>query len=542
VDNTRLFLVCALAFVGLLLWQEWQRDYGAKTAPAHATEAVPAPLAADTPPAVATPQTPGPVPVPGSPDAGALSTARLVTVTTDTFAIAIDTAGATIKRLALPRYPIELEAPDPLKLFDDSGDRFFVLQGGLTGADGLPDHRAVYRSDREQYSLAAGSDALEVRFTWRGTSGIEVDKVYEFRRGSYAFGIHHEVRNPGPDALTVRQYQQLQRRAPDSSRGLVPTFTGAALSSPEKRYQKHDFDDLREDPIDLRTNAGWIGFLQHYFVAALVPAAADNAAFYSKALPEERYLVGVQSPAHTVAPGGTARFDLIAYVGPKIQDDLEKLAPGLDLVVDYGSLWFIAKPLFRGMQWFHRLTRNWGWSIVLLTVVVKLLFFYPSALGYRSMARMRKVTPRLQAIRERYAEDRARQQQAMLELYKEEKINPLSGCLPILIQIPVFIALYWVLLESVELRQAPFVLWLRDLSAPDPYFALPLLMGVTMYVQQKLNPAPLDPVQQRVMQIMPVVFTIMFAWFPAGLVLYWTVSNILSIGQQWLITRQIEAA
>jgi YidC/Oxa1 family membrane protein insertase len=324
---------------------------------------------------------------------------------------------------------------------------------------------------------------------------------------------------------------------------LIYTYTGAAVSGPENRYEKVTFDDMRERPLARDIQDGWIAVMQHYFVTAIVPAYSDrNYHYYTKALGGNLFAAGSITPAVQVAPGAEAEIVEHIYAGPKDQDRLAEIAAGLDLTVDYGMLWFIAKPLFWCLSQVHTITGNWGWSIVLITIFLKVLFYQLSAAGYRSMANMRRVQPRLMAIRDRYKDDRVRMNQAMMQLYKEEKINPFGGCLPILVQIPVFIALYWVLLESVELRQTGFVLWLRDLSAPDPYWVLPLIMGVTMFIQQKLNPAPMDPVQAKVLMVLPFVFTVFFGFFPSGLVLYWVVNNVLSIIQQWLIMRNLERA
>jgi YidC/Oxa1 family membrane protein insertase len=323
---------------------------------------------------------------------------------------------------------------------------------------------------------------------------------------------------------------------------MLPTYTGAAISSPEKRYEKLPFKDMADTPTDRAITEGWAAVLQHYFVAAIIPERTQSYQYYTKVVEGNRYIVGMYGPAQPVAPGSTAEFRMQFYAGPKDQAVLEKLAPGLDLTVDYGSLWFIAKPLFWLLQKLHTWTGNWGVAIILLTLSVKAALYRLAAASYRSMAHMKRVQPRLLALRERYANDKQRLNQAMMELYKQEKINPLGGCLPIVVQIPVFLALYWVLLESVELRQAPFFGWINDLSAYDPYFVLPILMGISMYAQQKMNPAPPDPMQAKVMQMLPFVFTVFFVFFPAGLVLYWLVNNVLSIGQQWLITRSIEGA
>jgi YidC/Oxa1 family membrane protein insertase len=322
----------------------------------------------------------------------------------------------------------------------------------------------------------------------------------------------------------------------------MPTYIGAAISSPEKRYEKLPFDEMGSTPLDRTITGGWAAMLQHYFVAALVPPANEPFQYYTKALDQHRYIVGMYGPQQQVEPGQSISLTSTIYAGPKDQDRLEQLAPGLDLTVDYGSLWFLSKPLFWWMQKLHAWTGNWGWAIILLTLTVKAALYRLAAASYRSMAHMKQVQPRLVALRERYANDKQRLNQAMMELYKQEKINPLGGCLPVLVQIPVFLALYWVLLESVELRQAPFIGWIKDLSTYDPYFVLPVLMGISMFVQQRMNPAPPDPVQAKVMQILPVVFTVFFIFFPAGLVLYWLVNNVLSIAQQWLITRSIEGA
>lgn len=322
---------------------------------------------------------------------------------------------------------------------------------------------------------------------------------------------------------------------------LIYTYGGAVLSSPEQRYEKIDYDDMREEKLSRDVVNGWIAMLQHYFISAIIPASnKETHHFYTNTLPDNRFAVGTITPAVDVPQGNKNTLSYQVYLGPKIQKELAKLADNLELTVDYGVLWFIAKPLFWCLEVFHTVTKNWGWSIILVTLMLKIVFYQLSAAGYRSMAKMRRVQPRLLAIRERFKNDRAKLNQAMMDIYKKEKINPLGGCFPILIQIPVFIALYWVLLESVELRQTPFILWIKDLSAPDPFFVLPLVMGATMLIQQKLNPAPLDPIQEKIMMALPIVFTVFFAFFPSGLVLYWVVNNILSIIQQWMITRKLE--
>jgi YidC/Oxa1 family membrane protein insertase len=541
VETQRLILLFALVMSGMLLYSAWIQDYG--VAPEPAAPAAPATktaepaqdvpsLAADT-----TEQETAPEAAPPLAPAGG----RIV-VETDFLHVEIGTRGAGLRRVTLLKYPVEIDRPEePFVLLDDRPEEVYIVQGGLLSRQAAPTHEAEFTSPKERYVLPPGADTLVVPLTWRG-DGIEVTKRYEFRRGSYLVKVSYEIRNGSGEPWKGRSYAQIQRTDPGrAGRRVVYTYLGAVFSSPENRYEKVGFDDLRDSSVSRDVQNGWVAMLQHYFVTALLPSDRDSTwHFYSRELSEQRFTVGLMSPPQEIAPGETGTTGQQIYVGPKLQHILERVAPGLELTVDYGVLWFIAKPLYWCLEWLHKLTGNWGWAIVLVTVLLKAAFFHLSAAGYRSMANVRRVQPRIVALRDRYKDDRARLNQAMMQLYKEEKINPLGGCLPILIQIPVFISLYWVLLESVEMRQAPWVLWIRDLSSPDPYWVLPVVMGVTMFLQQKLNPAAVDPIQQRVMQIMPIAFTIFFGFFPSGLVLYWVVNNILSIGQQWLITRSLE--
>ncbi|MGR8918655.1 MAG: membrane protein insertase YidC, partial [Gammaproteobacteria bacterium] len=493
------------------------------------------PTASPPEPALAQPPAAGDAPARSS-DAAALT----VDVTTDLFSVTLSATGGNLVRAALSTFPLDTSTPDvPVTLLGALPPKVYVYQGGLAGSAELPTHHAVFTPGATSYALADGQDELVVPLTWQ-SDGIRVEKRYRFRRGSFVVEVEYVVSNTGAEALRAHQYAQLKRNEESSRQGMVYTFTGAALSTPEKRFEKFDLDDLSEQPIDVSVSDAWIGIIQHYFVAALIPPPGETNQFYSKVLENNVYLVGFLGPAAEIAPGDSHTFRSSAYIGPKTQEIIGEVAPGLEYVVDYGFLWFIAKPLFGLLDFIHSVTGNWGWAIIILTILIKLVFYPLSAAGYRSMANMRRVQPRMLALRDRYKDDRAQLNQAMMQLYKDEKINPLGGCLPILIQIPVFISLYWVLLESVEMRQAPFVLWLDDLSTKDPLFVLPLLMGISMYAQQKLNPAPLDPTQAKVMQILPFVFTVFFAFFPSGLVLYWLVNNILSIAQQWQITRSIE--
>ncbi len=543
MDNLRLILIAMLMFIGLLLWQEWQADYGKTPAPAPVAGST-AELPDDTPQVTDFSSAGSPAP-PTSAAAvadAAAEAGRLVTIETDLFRIRVDTVGGTLRDVALLAYPVDVDTPDqPYRLVADDSDLNFLVQGGLLSNGAAPGHRATYTAEADSYRMADGVDELAVPLRWRDASGISVTKTLRFKRDSYVIDVAYDVENGGGEEWAGRSYQQLQRGEIGRA-GFIYTFSGVALSSDEDRYQKFDYGDLEDADIDVDIKNGWIAFLQHYFVVALLPPPEETRHYYSKVLDGETYLVGDYGDGLRLAPGESGALHAGVYIGPKEQDRLEGVAPGLVLTVDYGVLWFIAKPLFIALQAIHSVTNNWGWAIIVLTIAIK-LFFYPlSAAGYRSMANMRRVQPRMAAIKERYGNDKQRMNQAMMELYKTEKINPLGGCLPILVQIPVFIALYWVLLESVEMRHAPFVLWLDDLSSRDPFFVLPLIMGISMFIQQKLNPAAMDPMQEKVMQILPIVFTVFFAFFPSGLVLYWVVNNILSIAQQWVITRRIEAA
>lgn len=546
MDNTRLFLFIALSFVSLMLWDAWQRDYHTpaeatvetnEIAPPSDTPQIDMDVPAEAPTNVPTPQRPltyEPVAAP---------TGDVITVHNDVLEITINLLGGGISRASLPRYPVDLDQPDiHFALLDHVPGRLFIHQGGIKGTGEAPDHRARYVAEANHFELSPGKDEITVNLRWAAGETLDVIKRYTLRRGSYLIDVDYVISNKGTEAWSGRGYEQLQREEPESKRGLIYTFTGAALSTPEKRYEKYDYDDLEDAPLNADVKGGWVGILEHYFVSALLPPPDNSSHFYSLILDDTRYAVGFWGPPVNLAPGENGSFHSSLYVGPKLQDVLHDIAPGLELTVDFGVLWFIAKPLFVALDFIHSITGNWGFAIIIITLSLKLVFYPLSAAGYRSMAKMRKVQPRMLAMKERYGGDRTRMNQAMMELYKEEKINPLGGCLPILIQIPVFISLYWVLLESVELRQAPFGLWINDLSSKDPLYILPLIMGVSMWIQQKLNPAPMDPVQQKVMQILPFAFTIFFMFFPSGLVLYWVVNNVLSIAQQWHITRGIENA
>jgi YidC/Oxa1 family membrane protein insertase len=534
MEQLRLLLVIALVFTSFQLWQAWRNDYAPH----------PAPAAVPDPATTSTPDQPPPPPSGLTPAAVAPPTtppAALVTLQTDVLRLFVSPTGATITAADLLDYPTSTAQDAPaVALLGEDATRTFVYQSGWTGSPDLPTHHSPFTASAAAFALATGEETLSVPFTWSGADGLRIEKRLVLRRASYTIDIIYTVTNGRSSPVQLRPYEQLKRNEESSKYSLVYTFTGAAFSTPAKPFTKYDLDDLRDQPIATTTSDGWIGVIQHYFVTALIPPAAQENAFYSNVLDDQHYVVGYHGPLLDVAAGGHASTTVRAYIGPKRHDIISTVAPALELSVDYAMLWFIGKPIFLALRFLHDLTNNWGYAIIILTFLLKLAFFPLSAAGYRSMANMRRVQPRMLALRDRYKDDRAQLNQAMMKLYKDEKINPLGGCLPILVQIPVFIALYWVLLESVEMRQAPFVLWIADLSERDPWFVLPLLMGITMWIQQKLNPAPIDPMQAKVMQIMPFVFTVFFAFFPAGLVLYWLVNNILSIAQQWQITRAIE--
>ena len=565
VEQLRPILLIGLAVVGFLLWQEWQQDFGpgAQREPAPAVRDTPA--SRDVPAAGESAPAPGGAPartrretrddlpvaadVPGAsgqpaPAVSTVAADGLVEVRTDVLAVRIDPLGGTIRQVLLPRYPVTIEEPDrPFVLMDDRPGFFYVAESGLVGTSG-PNHHDPLTPERSRYDLGPGTDRLEVRLHWEDEEGVRVTKVFAFARDSYEVGVRHEVVNASSLPWTGQPYGQYRRIPPTDSGGIGDvtsyTYTGAVLSSPDKPYEKIDFDDMLSENLEREVSDGWIAMIQHYFASAWIPEPAVPARYYTKALDGGEFLTGLIGPPVAVAPGTSGETSLKLYLGPKVQDRLEAAAPGLKRTVDYGWLFFIAQPLYIALRFIHDYVENWGWAIILLTCLIKLAFYHLSAASYRSMARMRKLAPRIQSLRDRHSGDRQKMNQAMMELYKKEKINPLGGCLPIVVQIPVFIALYWVLLETVELRHADFIFWLRDLAAHDPYFVLPVLMGGSMFLQQRLSPTPPDPIQAKVMMFLPIIFTGFFLFFPSGLVLYWLVNNLLSIAQQWVITKRIE--
>lgn len=476
------------------------------------------------------------------------SSDRLIQITTDVFSIKIDKLGGDIVQTALLKHKVRLGGEESYILLNRTADTTYVAQSGIVGpnATDTADGRPTFISDSNEYVLADGEDTLQVDLRYN-QNGVLITKRFTFTRSDYFINVSYDIDNKTARDWQGNLYGQIKRDShkpiatADSGIGVNP-YLGAATSTPEDNYKKISFDDLADNKEAFRTQGGWVAMIQHYFVSAWVPNSESNNSYSLRKLRgKDVYLLGFSTPATTVAAGQTGTLSAGFYVGPKDIDRLEAIAPYLDLTIDFGFLWWIAKPIFHALIMIHDVVGNWGWSIIVLTLFIKLIFFYPSAVSYRSMARMRKLSPKMQQLKERFGDDRQKMSQEMMKMYKTEKVNPMGGCLPILIQMPVFISLYWVLMESVELRHAPFTLWITDLSVKDPYFVFPLIMGVTMYIQQKLNPTPPDPMQAKIMQWMPVAFTFMFLWFPAGLVIYWVTNNTLSIIQQYIITRRIEA-
>jgi len=540
MDNLRIFAGIVFAVSVFLLFEAWMRDNRPPSAPAApaAVQEVPAPPAPSLPSggseAPAAPRTAAPAP----------SAAPPIVVQTDLLVAEIDPHGGVLKRLELLQHRDTVDKSRNFVLFQQTPEHTYLAQTGLIG-EGLPNHTTLYRAERQRYALQPGGDTVTVLLTTE-TPTARVSQRYTFTRGSYVIDHAYEVTNRSGAALQPFAYFQLVRDAdpPAGDSKMVPTFTGAAVYTESSKFKKVSFEDMDKNKTDYPKQAdnGWAAIVQHYFVAAWLPQGSATREFFTRALGGGLYAVGVIVPVPEIAAGATVQAGAPLYAGPQEQEKLAKLAPGLELVVDYGWLTILAAPLFWLLSVIHKWVGNWGVAIIILTVLIKLLFYPLSAASYRSMARMRVLAPKLQKLKETYGDDRQRMHQAMVELYKTEKINPLGGCLPILVQIPVFIALYWVLLASVELRHAPFMLWITDLSAKDPYYVLPVLMGLSMIVQTWMNPEPPDPVQAKVMKIMPIVFSIFFFFFPAGLVLYWLVNNLLSIAQQWQITRATERA
>jgi YidC/Oxa1 family membrane protein insertase len=553
MDFQRYLLIAAIAVLSFMLvvrWGDFQQQHLDKAPIAAAGAQAPAdgnlPSAADNP----TLPTAAAVDGVAAPVTASTNTSnRYIHVRTDVLDIKIDLQGGDIIYAALPKYLAKLNKSNlPFELLQQDDRRSYIAQSGLIGVD-TNTSRPLYQTDASEYQLADSVDELTVVLRTRTEQNIDVEKRFTFHRNDYLVNVDHVVANNSAQAWRGALFGQLKRDSsadPSVVAGAfgVSSFLGGAInkidptSTKSEGYHKLPFKDMAEKPLKLQQQGGWIAIVQHYFLTAWIPNAEQQNVFTTSAR-DDSHLIRFIGVEQTVAPGASANFSARFYAGPKDQSRLAKISNGLDLSVDYGWLWWIAQPLFLLLTKIHGLLGNWGWSIMVLTLMVKAAFFWLNAKAYTSMANMRRVQPKLVEIRERYADDKQKQSQEMMSLYKTEKINPLGGCLPVVVQMPVFLALYWVLLESVELRHAPWILWIHDLSAMDPYYVLPLLMGVTMFFQQKLNPPPPDPMQAKVMQWLPVMFTFFFLWFPAGLVLYYVVNNLLSIVQQYIITKRI---
>ena len=562
MGNLRPVLIIGLVFLGYMIWVQWQKDYGPKPQP-PATQAQ---TASDTPDVPSTPTAvpataedlPEPVEQQTPLAAGGVAPVAkaenpVIKVKTDVLEVEIDLVGGTVVSALLLDYPVTLDQPDKIvDLLSSHGNDLFIAQSGLLSRQDSPNHTSQYQSRQMEYQLPEGAGELRIPLTWTSESGVEVTKTFIFRPGAYQVEVIHEVSNQSGETWSGSRYEQLQRSIPadEDSVGFTNpgrySFVGIGFYNPEDKFEKVDFDDIADDPYKKTTRGGWLAMIQHYFFAAWIPPGEEESSYSTVAIEGEgwpRYIARSVSPPREAIAGGTTEFSSRLYLGPKLQNELPEVAPGLEHTVNYGIFTIFSKPLFWLLAKIYSFVGNWGWAIVILTILIKLAFFKLTEAQYRSTARMRKLQPRIEQLKERYGDDRQRMSQAMMEMYKKEKVNPLGGCLPILVQIPIFIALYWVLLESVELRQAPFILWIDNLSVRDPYFILPLLNAAFMFATQRLTPmVGMDPLQQKMMTMMPIVFSIMFAFFPAGLVLYWATNAGLSLAQQYYITRKIAKA
>ena len=554
MDNQRLLI---WAFFGLMAWityQTWVQDYGPKPAPPSSGEPIQAvdemapPTVDNDLPQISAPATEAPAaPDPGLTEPASALAAPVIEVRTDVLDLEISTAGGTLQKATLLNYPVAKDRPDELvRLLSVYPDDLGLIESGVRALGGAAEatHLTTFQSSQSRYELD-GADEIVVPLTWSDPSGMVIEKRYRFKRGSYIIELEQEVRNGSGEAWRGAEYVRIKRFSRELERSMFDvdsySFQGPIVFDGEKS-EKLDRDDLIDDgKHEFGSQSGWFGSIQHHFVSAVVPPRGN----------EYRYEVAVAGNVATssaiarnpvsVAPGGNKVFATSLFVGPKLQAQLEQIDPKLKLTVDYGWLTIISQPLFWLLSFVYQaIWSNWGGAIIIVTILIKLVFYKLTESSGRSMAKMRNLQPRMKALQDRYKDDRQALSQAMMDLYKREKVNPAAGCLPILIQMPFFLAFYWVLLESVEMRQAPFALWITDLSTRDPYFILPLIMGAAMFMQQKLNPAPADPVQAKVMQIMPIMFTVFFAFFPSGLVLYWVTNTLLSIAQQWKINRVVE--
>lgn len=551
MDVRRILLITGLAVVSYIMILQWSQDYSDSGSEQQAVSRqstvseVPAATADNSEVPTAAADDTETVQV--VQNASAIN-GTLIDVQTDVLNLRIDLNGGDIIFASLPKYPQHADTPDRPFTILENQQRTYTAMSGLVGEDGIDvDGRASFETEQSSYRLAEGSDELAVTLSYSADNGLVVNKVFTLTRGSYLINVRYDLTNNASESRSANLFGQIKRdRSSDPSQGGgigMASYLGVAITTPDDRYKKIKFGDMEDETFRVSQQGGWIAFLQHYFESAWVPASDQTHNYYARQLNNGLYYAGFQSPTVTLAPGDSASTGADLYVGPKVQERLEAIAPNLNLTVDYGWLWWAAQPLFHLLEFMHSLVGNWGWAIVLMTLTVKIVLYPLTASSYRSMAKMRKFAPKMTQLREQYGDDRQQLGQEMMKLYRKEKLNPMGGCLPILIQMPVFIALYWVLKESVELRQSPFIFWIEDLSIKDPFFVLPLLMGVSMFLQMQMQQQPtMDPTQARIMKLMPVVFTFMFLWFPAGLTLYWFINNVTTIVQQWIVNRQFNRA
>lgn len=537
----KLFAYVLLIMSAFMLWNVWQQEHAPKQvavqeeATQHIVQATDSDEVIPDIPAVHSQTLPVVKATPTH------TKSQMISVKTDVLNLNINTNDGNLVKSELLHYPVSLKEKDtPTMLLNNSEEDLYEAQTGLINSDGTK-LSPIFTTSNTHYDLAKDQDELAVNLTWVGENGLKVIKTYTFHRGKYRVDVNYALTNTANKTWTGHYFSQIVRRGtpPESADISRYTFFGAAISSPDKHYDKIKFSSMLKDPVSQSVTNGWVAMIQHYFVTAWVPAANQSFHYYSKASKaRDLYTIGILSPSLSIAPGATVDESMTLYSGPAIAKNLDAVAPNLRLTIDYGFLWFISNILFWLMKHIYDVIGNWGWAIVLVTIVVKAVFYQLSAKSYKSMAAMKRLQPKIALLKERFKEDKQAFSKATMELYRKEKVNPLGGCLPILVQIPVFIALYWVIVESVQLRQAPFILWIHDLAVQDPYFVLPVIMGVTMFIQQKISPPPPDPVQAKMMLLLPVVFTIFFLQFPAGLVLYWIVNNSISITQQYFMMRK----
>jgi len=540
--NILIAAILAVLFMLAIRWNTYQELHAPVVAPASTSEIPSQTPATSTDIPAATTNALAPTTIVAAPNT------NVVKVATDSLLVSINPVGGDIVRVALPRHLVDIKNPDsPFVLIDNSSDFLYSAQSGLVGANATDtaQGRPTFNVEKTEYSMENGQDKLTVDLTLQQDQ-VKITKRFTFTRGEYLIGVEYIIDNQSANKWSGQLYGQIKRDSKNFAKTngmMMSNYLGGAITTKEENYKKVKFDDLKKGPFETSEQGGWVSLVQHYFISAWIPDPNTVNKFkLSQQGTNDIFLFSFIGSPIEVAPGTQGKINASFYAGPKDTEALAKISPHLELTVDYGFLWMVGEPLFWLLKKIHLLVGNWGLAIIGLTLCVKAVFFHLSATSYRSMAKMRKLAPKMAEMKERYGDDRQKMAQETMKLYKDEKVNPLGGCLPMLIQMPVFLALYWVLMESVELRHAPFYLWIHDLSAQDPYYVLPLIYGVTMWFMQKLNPQPTDPMQARVMQMLPLVFTFMFLWFPAGLVLYWVTNNTLTIIQQYIITKQIENA